>query len=268
MEGHENAAEGAQESKPKVSNEGAEKEAVSNVKESAAEVEVDNGDGDPAGNKAESFDIGSFHQIIAANETQELFSDDFGKLPPTKNADGSPREGGELEKKVLEQAERMINGTGGLSDEAEDLFGGAAEGPQTEEEVKHFLENPPDDMRADLEELMSRMKGVENELARELKNELGDDAGDTRNFVEKQRPPRPGGLLDMGDEDEPDRADDEVFEGDDMTSLGHGDLERHREMREYARIAAWDMPLLASMCSSLTWICRFVVQDLLLLTDD
>jgi small subunit ribosomal protein S35 len=32
-----------------------------------------------------------------------------------------------------------------------------------------------------------------------------------------------------------------------MTSTAHGELEQHREMREYARIMAWDMPLLYSM---------------------
>jgi small subunit ribosomal protein S35 len=34
---------------------------------------------------------------------------------------------------------------------------------------------------------------------------------------------------------------------DDMTPLGHGELEKHREMRHYARLAAWEMPLLSSM---------------------
>jgi small subunit ribosomal protein S35 len=33
---------------------------------------------------------------------------------------------------------------------------------------------------------------------------------------------------------------------DDITSLAHGELEQHREMRHYARLAAWEMPLLSS----------------------
>jgi hypothetical protein len=33
---------------------------------------------------------------------------------------------------------------------------------------------------------------------------------------------------------------------DDMTPLGHGELEKHREMRHYTRLAAWEMPLLSS----------------------
>ncbi|KAK4466516.1 mitochondrial ribosomal subunit protein-domain-containing protein [Cladorrhinum samala] len=35
------------------------------------------------------------------------------------------------------------------------------------------------------------------------------------------------------------------FEEDDIMAMGHGKLEEHREFREYARIAVWEMPLLA-----------------------
>ncbi|KAK3350161.1 mitochondrial ribosomal subunit protein-domain-containing protein [Lasiosphaeria hispida] len=35
------------------------------------------------------------------------------------------------------------------------------------------------------------------------------------------------------------------FEEDDIVSLGHGKLEEHREHREYARLAVWEMPLLS-----------------------
>lgn len=34
---------------------------------------------------------------------------------------------------------------------------------------------------------------------------------------------------------------------DDITSMGHGELEQHREMRHYARLAAWEMPLLYNL---------------------
>ena len=37
---------------------------------------------------------------------------------------------------------------------------------------------------------------------------------------------------------------DELFEADDLTVLGHGYLEQHREIREYYRLAAWELPLL------------------------
>ena len=51
-------------------------------------------------------------------------------------------------------------------------------------------------------------------------------------------------------EDEDELADigneDEKFKDDDITSMAHAELELHREVREYARITAWDMPLLSS----------------------
>ena len=53
-------------------------------------------------------------------------------------------------------------------------------------------------------------------------------------------------------EDEPDELGivedgDEEFNDDEITSMAHAELELHREIREYMRIAAWDMPLLSSM---------------------
>ncbi|OAA53386.1 37S ribosomal protein [Niveomyces insectorum RCEF 264] len=38
--------------------------------------------------------------------------------------------------------------------------------------------------------------------------------------------------------------DEDEFKGDDITSMAHGKLDEHRERRHYARIAAWEMPLL------------------------
>lgn len=42
-------------------------------------------------------------------------------------------------------------------------------------------------------------------------------------------------------------SDLEDFEFDDLTSLGHSNLEMHREARQYARIAAYEMPLLSKL---------------------
>ncbi|KAL8654057.1 MAG: hypothetical protein Q9226_003582 [Calogaya cf. arnoldii] len=55
------------------------------------------------------------------------------------------------------------------------------------------------------------------------------------------------GLMAMGEIDEQDSGEDEDFEGDDITSTAHGELEQHREIREYARIAAWEMPMLSKL---------------------
>ena len=60
---------------------------------------------------------------------------------------------------------------------------------------------------------------------------------------------RPG-LMAMGEVDPQDSGADDEFAGDDISSLAHGELEQHREMREFARIAAWEMPLLTSMLLS------------------
>lgn len=53
------------------------------------------------------------------------------------------------------------------------------------------------------------------------------------------------------EEDEFSNAEDgdDTFNDDEITSMAHAELELHREVREYARIAAWDMPLLSSMLS-------------------
>jgi small subunit ribosomal protein S35 len=43
-----------------------------------------------------------------------------------------------------------------------------------------------------------------------------------------------------------DENGEDDFEEDDMLAMGHAKLEEHREFREYARIAVWEMPLLSS----------------------
>ncbi|GLA49983.1 37S ribosomal protein S24, mitochondrial [Aspergillus niger] len=58
-------------------------------------------------------------------------------------------------------------------------------------------------------------------------------------------------------EDEPDdlalvEDGDEDFNDDEMTSMAYAQLEQHREIREYARIAAWDMPLLSKLAKPFT----------------
>ncbi|KAL1835775.1 hypothetical protein VTJ49DRAFT_6086 [Mycothermus thermophilus] len=53
------------------------------------------------------------------------------------------------------------------------------------------------------------------------------------------------------EEDDPDMVTDEVgeddFEEDDMMAVAHAKLEEHREFREYARVAVWEMPLLSKL---------------------
>ncbi|PLB50288.1 hypothetical protein P170DRAFT_463531 [Aspergillus steynii IBT 23096] len=46
-------------------------------------------------------------------------------------------------------------------------------------------------------------------------------------------------------------ADDE-FREDEMTSMAHAEVELHRDIREWTRIAAWDMPLLSQLARPFT----------------
>ncbi len=86
---------------------------------------------------------------------------------------------------------------------------------------------------------------IEQELASDVALAAQEYAEESPH-VEVNIPRIKPGLMAMGEVEEQDTGEDEEFEGDDITSLGHGELEQHREMREYARIAAWEMPLLSS----------------------
>ncbi len=110
----------------------------------------------------------------------------------------------------------------------------------SEAEFDRFLDHPPDAWRYEVQQLKYQTSRLAADAERAI-DSLPD-------------PPQPRdklGLLAMGEENEIDEGPDETFRGDDMPSQGHGDLEQHREMREYARIIAWQMPLLASRPSLL-----------------
>lgn len=47
-----------------------------------------------------------------------------------------------------------------------------------------------------------------------------------------------------------DEIGEDDFEEDDIMAMGHAKLEEHREFREYARVAVWEMPLLSSKLAS------------------
>ncbi|THY93273.1 hypothetical protein D6C93_05679 [Aureobasidium pullulans] len=66
-----------------------------------------------------------------------------------------------------------------------------------------------------------------------------------------EREPKNNGFFQMGEKEDigPDEDD---FQGDDISSLGHGELEQTREIREYARLAGWEMPLLANLTQPFT----------------
>ncbi|KAI9735856.1 MAG: 37S ribosomal protein S24, mitochondrial [Cirrosporium novae-zelandiae] len=77
-------------------------------------------------------------------------------------------------------------------------------------------------------------------MGRELENDSPD-------FI---RPPRVNMSTFWHHLEEPEDMDkiyeEKDFQGDDLSSMGHAELEQHREMRHYARLAAWEMPLLST----------------------
>ena len=88
---------------------------------------------------------------------------------------------------------------------------------------------------------------MEEEVSSEVKNWMADQ-GLLRPEVRKKKKLKET-FLNMGDP-EPFEDTDFEMESDtleEMNSLAHGELERHRETRHYARLAAWEMPLLSSM---------------------
>lgn len=86
---------------------------------------------------------------------------------------------------------------------------------------------------------------VESELQGEVSQavyETAEEVPKGESTVDRIKP----GFFAMGELEEQESGEDEEFSEDDITSLAHGELEQHREMRHYARIAAWEMPLLSS----------------------
>lgn len=100
--------------------------------------------------------------------------------------------------------------------------------------IKAVLESPETD-----EQLEKLADQVNRELDREAPFEIPDEP--------KLRPSEIG----FWAEDEDDEFgqvedDDDDVRDEHITGMAEGELELHREIREYTRIAAWDMPLLSS----------------------
>ena len=86
--------------------------------------------------------------------------------------------------------------------------------------------------------IVSELTGEVSKLANEYIDSIP-------RFTQERQRMKPG-LMAMGEDNPYMAGEDPEFEGDDITSLAHGELEQHREMREYARLAVWEMPLLHS----------------------
>lgn len=111
--------------------------------------------------------------------------------------------------------------------------------------VESMLEDvPPEqrtpDMVAELQKLEAQLADQEKQMHKGL-----DEQSAT--LFKEPRPQRDSFWFDEEDDD-PATHDivGEDFDEDDIPTMAHGKLDEVREMRHYARVTAWEMPLLAS----------------------
>lgn len=115
---------------------------------------------------------------------------------------------------------------------------------------EEFLKSLPAEFRTP--EIMEAAKGVmaDVDMASE-EDELHTKWDDMEEKLFKDPRPQKDSFWFDEEDDDPSTADIEGddFDDDDITSTGHGKLEEVREMRQYARIIAWEMPMLSSTYS-------------------
>lgn len=98
-------------------------------------------------------------------------------------------------------------------------------------------------------QMLSDWDRLPQHMKMEIEN-LNKDVDDAA--AELRRPPKPPKKSSFWNDEEADsdlitnEIGEDDFEEDDIMALGHAKLEEHREFREYARIAVWEMPLLSS----------------------
>ncbi len=101
----------------------------------------------------------------------------------------------------------------------------------TREERAEFKRNmPTEEAKRPLMKLLSEIKRDTARSRMPVRKKMGAFWNDEE--------PDPDAITDEINEDE--------FEENDITSMAHGKLEEHRDHRHYARVTAWEMPLLSS----------------------
>ena len=134
-------------------------------------------------------------------------------------------------------------------------------GPEELEAMKELLQGQPGDPIGLYNHLMAVAESLEEgkDLDPAIMNQLERDIEDENDvdFPVDTLLAREVGYWADGEADDDlamaEDADDEQDESD-ITSVAHSELEVHREIREYTRVAAWDMPLLTSRHSSVPCI--------------
>lgn len=126
-------------------------------------------------------------------------------------------------------------------------------------EERDYYNSLSPDGRADFEEAKKKIHNymtspaVEGRLLRGVSRAVGEVQREAP-LDDIKFPKIKPGFWAMGEDEPQDVGEDEEFEGDDITSIGHAQLEKHREIREYMRIAAWEMPMLSSLSPNTTSI--------------
>ncbi|KAF2690033.1 hypothetical protein K458DRAFT_412878 [Lentithecium fluviatile CBS 122367] len=125
------------------------------------------------------------------------------------------------------------------------------EGSAATDQAQNEEETSASITTAELAKLVSDLKALDPDLVQDAlrKGKTGMQLGAGMELDEDEDfelPPEQGkpGFWAEGEES---MGPDEDYYGDDLTSLGHGELEQHRELREYARLIAWELPLLSQL---------------------
>ncbi|KAH7148756.1 mitochondrial ribosomal subunit protein-domain-containing protein [Dactylonectria macrodidyma] len=81
-----------------------------------------------------------------------------------------------------------------------------------------------------------------------------EDRGVLDDLMKTDKGERPNKQSFWYDEEDPETNTEELdeFDEDDITSMAHGKLDQIREMRNYARLAVWEMPLLSKLAKPFT----------------
>lgn len=103
-------------------------------------------------------------------------------------------------------------------------------------------------------DLLAKANGY-NSIDHYLKNELeyrpgwaSEDRSTLEDIQKDDKGEKPNKQSFWFDEEDPETNTEELeeFDEDDITSMAHGKLDEIRDMRQYARLAVWELPLLSS----------------------
>ena len=113
-----------------------------------------------------------------------------------------------------------------------------------EEKIEYKAEDDEEEAHFSTPAVQSRINAEISSAFSEYLKEMEEPRRRKEKFVP--------GIMAMGEDDEEGTGEDDDFKQDDISSTAHANLGLERDVREYARIAAWEMPLLSRDCSPLS----------------